>query len=671
MPRLLKLGTPDRTKKYVIPGLRGRGLLLASLGVGTAIALVVLGLNFAGLRRMASPGPLASAHAPLDARCDDCHARNVAADLRCERCHDPAASDAWRVASHAAFNPAVSAFPAFSAGTPRAPKVKGVRCAECHEDHRGRGFELSRVDERHCAVCHENDTPSLGKHVDFAVVRAGKTPPRGMKITHERHVKEALARLLGKKKAEELTDAEKRAGLTGPMFQRTCETCHVSTADLRGFEPIDFDRHCAACHRKDGSVGATDPLPAADVVAPDRIAAAWAPAAAAKITARRDKLVKTELLHADPWVLFNLAKIRREVDPAAYLADRAMLVRRVQEFERAGASFALSAAGEERLAKREAELSAAIDAVRKRAAASGKSDAPALAATLAPYEALGAALSGDEGKRAADALSAAKKRAALGEKPDALSAADASARKTELLSVLDTLRRRAATANDVLLARRVDVLARAAAAYRPGKSGLDDLTRTLALLSSEKERVADERDYLRRARGGPSLAVSRVQDRARAEAGAALARSSLDSLAVVDGLPAAPLDEAAKASRLSTVDSLLVPCVKCHETGKASLAKLAIDLPVMPQAVFDHRPHVRIRECASCHAVGGKGVLVSKSARDVLVPGVASCRTCHHPSGARSGCETCHRFHPSGYPSREAPRDPSTMLASALAGGAR
>jgi hypothetical protein len=370
-------------------------------------------------------------------------------------------------------------------------------------------------------------------------------------------------------------------------------------------------------------------------------------------------------------VLFNLAKIRREVDPAGYLADRASLVRRVQESERAGASFALSGASEEGLAKWEAELAAQIEALKKRAGASAKSDGPALAATLAPYDALAPALAGSEdGKAAAEALSSARKRAAAGEKPEPLSAADASARKAELLSVLDTLRRRAAAANDVLLARRVEVLARAAAAYRPGRAGLDDIQQRLATLATEKERVADERDYLRRAKGGPSLVVSRVQDRARAEASAALSRSSLESLAVVDGLPASPLDAAAKASRLATVDSLLIPCVKCHETGTASLAKLAIDLPVMPQAVFDHRPHVRIRDCASCHAVNGKGVLVSRSARDVLVPDVVSCRECHHPAGARSGCETCHRFHPSGYPSREAPRDPSTMLASTTAGGA-
>ncbi|HKC24846.1 MAG TPA: hypothetical protein VKF32_08890, partial [Thermoanaerobaculia bacterium] len=250
MARFLKLGTPDRTKKYVFPGMPGRGVLLASLLAATAIAAGVLGLNFAGLRRLASPGPLASPHAPLDARCDDCHARSVAADLRCERCHDPAATEGWRVAAHSTFNRAVSPFPSASAGTPRAPAAQPTRCAECHEDHRGRAFALARVDERHCAVCHQRDTPSLAKHVEFAVVRAKKTPSRGMKITHERHIQEALARMLGEAKAEDLTDQEKKSGLAGATLQRTCETCHVSTADLTGFEPIDFDRHCAPCHAK-------------------------------------------------------------------------------------------------------------------------------------------------------------------------------------------------------------------------------------------------------------------------------------------------------------------------------------------------------------------------------------------------------------------------------------
>ena len=33
---------------------------------------------------------------------------------------------------------------------------------------------------------------------------------------------------------------------------------------------------------------------------------------------------------------------------------------------------------------------------------------------------------------------------------------------------------------------------------------------------------------------------------------------------------------------------------------------------------------------------------------------------------ARAACETCHRFHPSGYPARQEPTDPSTALAGGI-----
>src|SRR5205085_6427083 len=101
MARLLNRGTPNRTKRYVFPGLPGKRLFWGSLAVGGILVLLLAVLHVAGALRVASPGPLASGHASLDSRCEECHAHGVAADLRCERCHDVAGSDAWRVAEHA------------------------------------------------------------------------------------------------------------------------------------------------------------------------------------------------------------------------------------------------------------------------------------------------------------------------------------------------------------------------------------------------------------------------------------------------------------------------------------------------------------------------------------------------------------------------------------------
>src|SRR5262249_2758991 len=101
--RFLKPGTPERTSKYVFPSPARRKLILAGLGAGAVLAVSLVGLDRAGMRPVASPGPVASAHAPLGARCDSCHSAGQPSDLRCERCHDPAGHGGFRVPAHARF----------------------------------------------------------------------------------------------------------------------------------------------------------------------------------------------------------------------------------------------------------------------------------------------------------------------------------------------------------------------------------------------------------------------------------------------------------------------------------------------------------------------------------------------------------------------------------------
>jgi len=62
----------------------------------------------------------------------------------------------------------------------------------------------------------------------------------------------------------------------------------------------------------------------------------------------------------------------------------------------------------------------------------------------------------------------------------------------------------------------------------------------------------------------------------------------------------------------------------------------------LPKARFDHDAH-RGFACASCHPGG----LTSKDTADVLVPQLATCKTCHAPGGehVESGCFECHAYH--------------------------
>ena len=61
----------------------------------------------------------------------------------------------------------------------------------------------------------------------------------------------------------------------------------------------------------------------------------------------------------------------------------------------------------------------------------------------------------------------------------------------------------------------------------------------------------------------------------------------------------------------------------------------------MPHAKFSHAAH-QMLTCTSCHAA-----TTSKETSDVLMPGIATCQSCHKQSanGAESRCFLCHTYH--------------------------
>ncbi len=109
-------------------------------------------------------------------------------------------------------------------------------------------------------------------------------------------------------------------------------------------------------------------------------------------------------------------------------------------------------------------------------------------------------------------------------------------------------------------------------------------------------------------------------------------------------------------------------CKLCHtvsepqDNSKWSIAPTQIPDRWLPHSQFDHAAH-RMLNCAECHGQ----VTKSKDTADVLVPGIAECRTCHisastspritpggpslnHPGPAvphdvQSSCVMCHSYH--------------------------
>ena len=90
-------------------------------------------------------------------------------------------------------------------------------------------------------------------------------------------------------------------------------------------------------------------------------------------------------------------------------------------------------------------------------------------------------------------------------------------------------------------------------------------------------------------------------------------------------------------------------CSECHvlegsspETPFRKVAETSIPQRWLPLSVFDHQAHANLRlACTACH----REAAVSEETRDVLLPGIQSCRECHYDGGASSKCVKCHVYH--------------------------
>jgi hypothetical protein len=107
------------------------------------------------------------------------------------------------------------------------------------------------------------------------------------------------------------------------------------------------------------------------------------------------------------------------------------------------------------------------------------------------------------------------------------------------------------------------------------------------------------------------------------------------------------------ATRISDAEKLLwrKTCKQCHALSlppPAGQNALPVVEPArttvkwMPHARFDHDAH-RGFSCAGCH----EKALSSTETSDVLLPGIATCKTCHAPGPehAESRCFECHTYH--------------------------
>jgi hypothetical protein len=604
-------GTPGRSAHYVWPRDPWRFVRPALALLGLAAAFLVVA-QVSGWRRPIMPGAVISQHAEMEARCEECHTTAAGvSNLRCQRCHDPAGAGRMTNGAHVLFG---------SRDARKAAAAPELGCAECHVEHRRRDAALGRVDQDLCSSCHFR---SLRGHPEFAVLRAASVEVPGLKFTHDRHVAEVVKR-------------------HGGTVKGTCTRCHEPTPGGRDIDPIAFDRHCAECHVKDGSVGPIDPVAQEDALPPEAILAAGEKGVWLQRTETyemsRGKVARTATSHRDGWVLYNLARLRRELDPEGYAAERGALLARLSQLERRLAlarplaELDLPALGARRARVEsekkgaEARLSAARTAAVPAAAGLARLDEVAGAAASA-----GDASAAEEARRFQAAAAQTRPAAAGGE---ALPSAEYDARRKELLALLD-----AVDAADPDLKPRADDLRRRLLSLSPGEEGTALLARVRDQRATDLERLDDEIRVRESGIQPPPAALLAAPQRAIEEA-ILRTRARLDD---ISRGPAAegPLDAETLARKKDSTEVLAGPCVKCHIMKGAAMDRVVAARPVMFRARFVHQPHLLQADCLRCH----DGIEKSKLSQDINFRGVESCRECHRAGGVQQECQTCHLYH--------------------------
>lgn len=84
-------------------------------------------------------------------------------------------------------------------------------------------------------------------------------------------------------------------------------------------------------------------------------------------------------------------------------------------------------------------------------------------------------------------------------------------------------------------------------------------------------------------------------------------------------------------------------CATCHDVSNyPAIPPANVRTRVFTKATFDHGAH-QAMNCASCHPKAS----TSTASKDLLLPGIETCRQCHNSSATSAGeaCAACHIYH--------------------------
>jgi predicted CXXCH cytochrome family protein len=227
-----------------------------SIAAPTVGLLWLGGMAAAGSMAPYSSGPVSSAHAFAEPRCEVCHVRETTfrahvGDKACLTCHDGPAHPPSREAAASLALPATARQGPLSSSAPAtqvAHTADAPACASCHREHQGR-VALSNTADEFCLTCHEGSTRRAAKaaavsgfpdgHPPFTTANEAVKDPGTVKFNHEVHAKPDLRGPKGPEKLECSTCHQ-------PEIVRASSRSRVTMSGL--MQPIEYEQQCARCH---------------------------------------------------------------------------------------------------------------------------------------------------------------------------------------------------------------------------------------------------------------------------------------------------------------------------------------------------------------------------------------------------------------------------------------
>ena len=666
MPRRVSWGLPGgperRSSDYVWPESAWRRLpFAAALGLTVIAGLVLFevgGRWASDLRRPLMPGSLVAAHSTVST-CESCHvpARGVS-NFRCRRCHDESGPGRMTQAAHVGRH-----YARLGSAEPRQlEEIHALECVRCHVDHRGREANLVQAGNEQCVGCHGSSRPGsegpvigrFSRHPELRVLeqagRSGQPVEQvtGIFFSHEQHAKE-VAKELRKRQVPILNET------------RICNECHrpgseQSAGGRRDFETVTSERHCFNCHAHREDLR-SDPVNPLDAVAQKDDEPLECPTAPAGFTCTDDgRMVKQRVVHKDEWVLKSARRLRRELYPEAHARDHAATLARVAQLRRRlFLAQPLATLVTERLQERRQAFSDDLRRLDERAREHATATPEGTGGVARVEEVVSAARTAGEPE--ADALQS--QLDALRQSPDKASVTAFDERREELLQLLDGIG--ASEAADGARKSRAAYLRLRLLSLLPGEAAGESVRRAQEQRREDVERVEDELvlrgSWVPQAGSTPGLPVL--------EAALQRAQAELRDLSALEAVAPAPLE--ARERKEQSLRALLGQehdsgCAKCHQVRDGALLPVTASRPVLTLASFMHEPHLRaappettlwrrlrggqaahaVLGCASCHGEVAK----SKSAGDLHLKSIDSCRECHTSGAQRQDCVLCHRYHP-------------------------